>query len=168
MFESLESRTLMSASTLLPSLGNVLSSSTHTVATLKVAAKVDVNVVVRQCTDAKVLAKLGLCTTVKLDVAAKVDAIIGLCSKLKVAANGNLCSTSGVAVDAKLVLGVLARLGAQTTARISDEACVSVLGTLGVKASVSATISAKLNSCYSGLSEIGASIHAKAIIGLRL
>lgn len=168
MFESLESRSMMSATPAIPLLGNVVSSSSHIVASLKVAAKVDVNAIVRQCTDAKVLAKLGLCVNVKLDPSAKIDAIIGLCSKLKVAANGNLCSTSGVAVDTKVVLGVLAKLGAQANVNVSEEACVNLLGTLGIKASVTGNVTAKLNSCFAGLTQIGVSIHAKAVVGLKL
>ena len=161
MFESLESRRMMSASPVAPILGGLAHTTTQLTASLKVVAKIDVNVALRACVDAKVLAKLGLCSSVKVDANAQVDAIIGLCSKLKIGHDGNLCGQDGAAVDLKAVLGVIARLGVNTKIGVNDTACLDLFAKLGLKVSGIATTAMKITSCISTCTQLGVGIHVR-------
>lgn len=159
MFESLESRTLMSAT---PLLGGIVHNVVGTVQTVvKVAAKVDVNAIICANVDAKVRANLGLCTTVKIDANADVNAIIGLCSKLSVNTHGVLCTKTGVAVDAKAILSILAKVGVQAKVTVDAKACLDVLVRLGLKVDAKINVTTSLNQCMTSLAQIGASLKLK-------
>jgi len=106
-----------------------------------------------------VLAKLGLRANLGLSAKANIDAIIGVFSKLTVNTAGLLCSSSGVAVDATAIACVLGKLGVNVQAVASVDACVSVLGKLGIKPlGIYATADAKLSACINLLSSLGVSV----------